>query len=131
MRKFAYTIALALTLLAAPALAGDGGSLGIAQAAAVEHKTCTSFEDALAKLKTQINVTYSVKLTKAQSAVVLADYNNETGQGVDADVLYVIKAKPEDSESERVGVAFTLHGCMLGISVVNPSHLDELLGRGA
>ena len=121
MRKFAYTIALALTLLATPALAGDGG----------EHKTCTSFKDALAKLKTQINVTYSVELTKAQSAVVLADYNNETGQGVDADVLYVIKAKPEDSESERVGVVFTLHGCMLGISVVNPSHLDELLGRGA
>ena len=129
MRKFAYTIALTLTLLATPALAGDGGSVMVP--AAVEHKTCTSFKDALAKLKTQTNVTYSVKLTKAQSAVVLADYNNETGQGVDADVLYVIKAKPEDSESERVGVAFTLHGCMLGISVVNPSHLDELLGRGA
>ena len=129
MRKFAYTIALALTILAAPALAGDGCSVMVP--AAVEHKTCTSYKDALAKLKTQTNVTYSVKLTKAQSAVVLADYNNETGQGVDADVLYVIKAKPEDSESERVGVAFTLHGCMLGISVVNPSHLDELLGRGA
>ena len=129
MRKLAYTIALALTLLATPALAGDGGSVMVP--AVVEHKTCTSFKDALAKLKTQINVTYSVKLTKAQSAVVLADYNNETGQGVDADVLYVIKAKPEDSESERVGVAFTLHGCMLGISVVNPSHLDELLSRGA
>ena len=97
---------------------------------AAQHQTCTSYKAALEHLKEQAPVTASIKLTKAQSALVVADYNRETGQGVEADQLSVVKVKSADGE-ERVGVAFTKDGCMIGISVVNPSHLAELLGRAA
>lgn len=101
--------------LAAPALAD------------APKKACTSFSQMIEKLKAQTKVEQTVKLDKRQTAVVLADYIRASGEKLDADQLYVVKVQEEDGE--RVGVAFLKKGCMLGIAVVNPDHLAELLGK--
>ncbi len=49
---------------------------------------------------------------------------------MEADQLYVLSVKTEDWE-KKVGVAFTLHGCMLGIVVANPANLAKVLGEAA
>lgn len=107
--------------------------LAFAPANAQQEETapaCNPFSDV--KSKNEGDGWRLVALTDAQAAAVVADFNEQTQQTVEADAVWIAThPHPTKGAQNLTLVVFVNKGCYLGAVAIDPPHLVELLGRSA